>query len=119
MYFILDVENNTRIIYMHTNGKTMSKTDRFLLLMWHFRRIQKKKIYVTQKMKEHKKEIWQLLSQEGAVFYVSGKAGNMPRDVKETLVQIVLEEGGLTPQESEKYVALLDRQNRYLSETWF
>ncbi|MFM7181765.1 MAG: sulfite reductase flavoprotein subunit alpha [Verrucomicrobiales bacterium] len=59
-----------------------------------FSRDQKEKIYVQHRMLERARELWAWL-EEGAHFYVCGDASRMAQDVHETLIQIVINEGGL------------------------
>ena len=61
------------------------------------------KVYVQHKMKEHAKEINELLEQK-AYFYVCGDAANMARDVNDVLSTIISEQRGVSKQKGEEIV---------------
>jgi sulfite reductase alpha subunit-like flavoprotein len=42
----------------------------------------------------------------------------MPRDVRQTLQEIIQIEGGYSQEESERYLRTLELHNRYMTETW-
>uniref|UniRef100_A0A6B2L3V5 FAD-binding FR-type domain-containing protein n=1 Tax=Arcella intermedia TaxID=1963864 RepID=A0A6B2L3V5_9EUKA len=128
--------------YLHLNGKPTRKmmflfgcrkrnSDFFYEEEWNkyvsmgvishfavaFSRDQDKKNYVTHKMNELSSEIWNYL-QQNCIIYISGKSGNMPRDVKRELTNIISQHAQLDTQQAENYIANLIKQNRYLTETW-
>lgn len=82
-----------------------------------YSRDQTHKIYVTHKLKEHSAEVWEVL-QRGGIIYISGSAKRMPQDVKNTLMEIVIENTGLSRQDASKWMASLEKQGRYVTEVW-
>jgi len=97
----------------HVTENTLSK------LLVAFSRLEDKKVYVQDKMKEPdmQDQLWRLL-ESGANFYVCGDARLMARDVSETLLNIIMEKGSRTKQEAQKYIDDLQNSQRYLSDVW-
>ena len=82
-----------------------------------FSRDQIEKIYVQHKMLEEKKSLWRWI-QEGSYLYVCGDADQMAKDVDAALQQIAREEGGMTEEESRKYLKSLRAEKRYLLDVY-
>jgi sulfite reductase (NADPH) flavoprotein alpha-component len=82
-----------------------------------FSRDQKDKIYVQHRMIENGKEIYRWL-QEGAYFYVCGDASNMAKDVEAALQKILINEGGLSEEQSREYIKALRKEGRYLRDVY-
>ncbi len=68
-------------------------------------------------MQQHAGELYQWL-QEGAHFYVCGDAKRMAKDVKQTLIQIVQEQGKLDAEAAQEYVKQLVKTGRYQEDTY-
>eukprot|EP01125_Pyxidicula_operculata_P022311 TRINITY_DN9055_c0_g1_i1.p1 TRINITY_DN9055_c0_g1~~TRINITY_DN9055_c0_g1_i1.p1 ORF type:complete len:610 (+),score=122.36 TRINITY_DN9055_c0_g1_i1:2-1831(+) len=83
-----------------------------------FSRDQPKRLYVTHNIIEHQDLMWDLIENKKGVIMVSGKSGNMPRDVKKAFVQIISTKTNTSEDEAEKYMTTMERENRYLTETW-
>jgi sulfite reductase alpha subunit-like flavoprotein len=82
-----------------------------------FSRDQPHKVYVFHKLTERAAEIWELV-QQGAVIYVSGSAGAMPKLVKRTFVEIFQAQGALSELHADELLRQLEKSNRYKEETW-
>ncbi len=82
-----------------------------------FSRDQEHKIYVQDLLKEHGREIFQLL-EEGAVFYVCGDAKKMAKDVDKTLHEIVSVWGNFLPEATKEYMKNLRKDKRYLRDVY-
>jgi sulfite reductase (NADPH) flavoprotein alpha-component len=82
-----------------------------------FSRDTPKKIYVQDKMWEHRRDLIEWLD-GGANFYVCGDAKNMAKDVRATLVRAYAEVKALSPEAAEQAVATLERDKRYLQDTY-
>ena len=54
----------------------------------------------------------------GAYFYVCGDAKAMAKDVRATLVRAFADVKALTPEAAEQAVATLEREKRYLQDTY-
>lgn len=92
-----------------------------LLTKFHtaFSRDQGQKIYVQDRMRQNAAELWQWL-RDGAYFYVCGDAKRMAKDVHQTLIDIGVEVGGLSLEESGVYVntTLMKTEKRYLRDVY-
>ncbi|MGH6664384.1 MAG: diflavin oxidoreductase [Pseudolabrys sp.] len=82
-----------------------------------FSRDTPKKIYVQDKMWEKRHDLIEWLD-GGAVFYVCGDAKNMAKDVRATLVRSYADVKALSPEAAEQAVAALERDKRYLQDTY-
>jgi hypothetical protein len=81
-------------------------------LITAFSREQPQKIYVQHRLKEHAKEVNELLEQK-ACFYVCGDAANMAREVNIVLGQIIAEQRGLSEAKGEEIVKMMRSSNLY------
>jgi sulfite reductase (NADPH) flavoprotein alpha-component len=77
-----------------------------------FSRDQDRKIYVQDRMREHARQFWSWL-EDGATVYVCGDAARMAKDVHLALGAIAQTEGGMSPEQSEEYIAALKDDHRY------
>lgn len=74
--------------------------------------------YVQDKLYSQAAKVASLLVCHNAIIYVCGSSGAMPRQVRITIVTILEETQQWTVQEAEEYVAKMEREGRYLQETW-
>ncbi|KAI9878406.1 MAG: NADPH-cytochrome P450 reductase [Pleopsidium flavum] len=86
-------------------------------LITAFSREQLQKVYVQQRLKEHAKEVNELLLQK-ANFYVCGDASNMAREVNVMLGQIIAEQRGLPFAKAEEIVKAMRSSNQYQEDVW-
>jgi sulfite reductase (NADPH) flavoprotein alpha-component len=77
-----------------------------------FSRDAEEKVYVQHRMLEHARDLYAWL-EEGAHFYVCGDEKAMARDVHETLIRIMAQEGGHSRESAEGHVAELAASHRY------
>jgi len=77
-----------------------------------FSRDNEKKVYVQHKMAEHSKQLFSWL-EEGAYFYVCGDMKHMWNDVNQTLIDIIVKEGGYNKEDALDYVKRLKKSKRY------
>ncbi|ENH98173.1 sulfite reductase (NADPH2) flavoprotein [Gracilibacillus halophilus YIM-C55.5] len=82
-----------------------------------FSRDNKEKVYVQNRMQERSKEIYDWLKQ-GAHFYVCGDEKRMAKDVHQTLLDIIEEEGNLSASEAEAYLNQLKQEKRYQRDVY-
>lgn len=75
------------------------------------------KVYVQHRLKENAALVNKLL-EEGATFYVCGDASRMARDVHNTLLEIIAEQRGISPEEADKAVRKLRSRNKYQEDVW-
>ncbi len=82
-----------------------------------FSRDTPEKIYVQDRIWEKRHDLIEWLD-GGANFYVCGDAKNMAKDVRATLVRAYAEVKALSPEAAEQAVASLERDKRYLQDTY-
>lgn len=82
-----------------------------------FSRDQAEKIYVQHRLKAKAKEIYQWLEQ-GAHLYLCGDANRMAKDVHQTLVDIICEQGGNSREQAEGYLKTLRSEKRYQKDVY-
>ena len=84
-----------------------------------FSRDQAEKIYVQHRMEEDGVELWRWLD-KGAYFYVCGDAKRMAKDVHASLLKIVSQHGGKTPEQAEEWVSVTfaKTEKRYLKDVY-
>ena len=75
------------------------------------------KVYVQHRMLEQAKDLYSWL-EEGAHFYVCGDEKSMARDVHDTLIQIVSEQGNVDRDTAEAYVRRLASDHRYQRDVY-
>ncbi|RYP72217.1 hypothetical protein DL771_004347 [Monosporascus sp. 5C6A] len=75
------------------------------------------KVYVQHRLKEHAKEVNELLEQK-AYFYVCGDAANMAREVNTVLAQIIAEQRGIPESRAEEIVKNMRAANQYQEDVW-
>ena len=80
-------------------------------------RDQAQKIYVQDLMYKHALGIWKWL-EAGAYIYICGDAKRMAKDVHKTFVQIIQEQGRVSPAEAEDYMSRLRSEKRYLRDVY-
>ena len=82
-----------------------------------FSRDTPEKIYVQHKLWDRRAELVEWLD-GGAYFYVCGDAKAMAKDVRAALVRAFADVKSLTPEEAEQAVVTLEREKRYLQDTY-
>jgi len=82
-----------------------------------FSRDQQEKIYVQHRMKEKGADLYDWL-QNGASLYVCGAKEPMSRDVENTLLQIISEQGNKTVEEAKEFLEKLEEENRYEKDVY-
>lgn len=82
-----------------------------------FSRDTEEKVYVQHRMLEHSKELFSWL-QDGAHFYVCGDEKHMAHDVHQTLITIIEQEGGMSRDKAEAYLAEMQQQKRYQRDVY-
>ncbi|WKS99526.1 NADPH-dependent assimilatory sulfite reductase flavoprotein subunit [Gallibacterium salpingitidis] len=90
-----------------------------LLNRYHFAwsRDQQQKIYVQDKIREQAETLWQWL-QQGAYLYVCGDANKMAKDVEQALLDVISQQGNLTVEQAEDYLADLREEKRYQRDVY-
>jgi len=76
-----------------------------------FSRDSEKKVYVQDRLHENAKEVYQWL-EEGAHFYICGDMKNMARNVHDTLVTIIENEGVMSKEKAREYIGNMEKEKR-------
>lgn len=82
-----------------------------------FSRDQQEKIYVQHRIKEKAVEFFQWID-GGASVYISGTKDPMSKDVEQTLLQIIEEQGKKTREEAQQYLEQLKKEGRYEKDVY-
>lgn len=82
-----------------------------------FSRDTPEKVYVQHKLWEHRAHLVEWLD-GGAHFYVCGDAKAMAKDVRAALVRAYADVKALSPEAAEQAVVTLEREKRYLQDTY-
>lgn len=83
-----------------------------------FSRDQKEKIYVQDIIRQQSKKIFNFLLHQGFIF-VCGSSGNMPKAVREAIVDVILEHGPAKKREDAvRAVEEIEKKGHYVQETW-
>lgn len=82
-----------------------------------FSRDTAEKVYVQHRMLEHQAEIFKWM-EAGAVVYVCGDEKQMAKDVHETLLHIIREEGNTSDTDAKAYLATMQQSKRYQRDVY-
>ncbi|WP_318503474.1 assimilatory sulfite reductase (NADPH) flavoprotein subunit [Bacillus sp. T3] len=82
-----------------------------------FSRDNAEKVYVQHRLKEHSHEVFEWIK-EGAYIYICGDKNNMAKDVQNTLIDIIENEGGMSRDKAEAYLSDLQKQKRYQRDVY-
>jgi sulfite reductase (NADPH) flavoprotein alpha-component len=82
-----------------------------------FSRDQAEKVYVQDRLKEHAKDVFEWL-ERGAHLYICGDANRMAKDVHNTLLTIIAEQGGLSEEQAQYYLKSLRSAKRYQKDVY-
>lgn len=88
-----------------------------LQIITAFSREGSEKVYVQHKLREHGKQVNDLLLQK-ANFYVCGDAANMAREVNVVLAQLIAEHRGLKAEKGEEMVRHMRSSGTYQEDVW-
>lgn len=82
-----------------------------------FSRDQEQKIYVQHRMLEKANELYQWIN-NGASVFISGTKDPMSKDVENTLLQIIEEQGQETKEGAKKYLEQLKKEGRFEKDVY-
>jgi sulfite reductase (NADPH) flavoprotein alpha-component len=114
--FFGDQHFSTDFLYQ-TEWQRFIKQGSLFKMNTAFSRDGKNKLYVQHRMQQQGAELYNWL-QAGAHFYVCGDAKRMAKDVKQTLVNIVQQEGRLSEEAAAEYVKQLIKKGRYQEDVY-
>jgi len=81
-------------------------------------REQKEKIYVTHRLAQQAELVYDLIHEKNGNLYLCGPGGNVPPQVKQAVVNSIINVGGHSPEYAEKYVEEMMISGRYNVEAW-
>jgi len=82
-----------------------------------FSRDQTEKVYVQDRLKEQASEVFAWL-ERGAHLYICGDANRMAKDVHQTLIDVISEQGQLSTEQAEQYLKDLRSNKRYQKDVY-
>ena len=109
---------NKDIDFIYREEMEQYVSDGVLTLHTAFSRDQAHKIYVSDIMRKNAADVWRLVGEENAHFYICGDANRMAKDVSTILTEIFREQGGKTHDEAEAYFKKMVAQKRYAADVW-
>ena len=74
--------------------------------------------YVQHQIRAHGTDVCEALLKRNGKVYVCGSSGNMPKGVREALVDVLCSGGALSVVEAENYLKSMEKSGRYKQETW-
>ena len=80
--------------------------------------VNEKKTYVQDVMSQNPQMIYEYLVQRRGILFISGSAGNMPKGVKEAIVEIIRTQTRITQEQAQEAQAEMVKQGRWKQETW-
>lgn len=83
-----------------------------------FSREQPEKVYVTHLLSQNKDEIWDVIGLKNGHIYICGDARTMARDVKKTILEVLMEKGNKTMAQAEEFLKALESKHRYSLDVW-
>lgn len=134
--------------FFHDEWNTMTRTNGqgsgALEIIPAFSRDQKTKVYVQDRIRERSALVWEFLRERRATVIVCGSSGQMPKAVRQALVDALVEQGVkrrdetksisdgdmhgevededevsiTTPEDAEAYLTSLEKEGRFKQETW-
>lgn len=82
-----------------------------------FSRDTEEKVYVQHRMQQHSREIYEWIT-DGAVIYVCGDEEHMAKDVHQTLLHILQNEGSMSETEAENRLKQFVQEKRYQRDVY-
>jgi sulfite reductase (NADPH) flavoprotein alpha-component len=83
-----------------------------------FSRDQKQKYYVQHQLLNQAESIWQWIDQEHASLYVCGDMSKMAKDVEQTIIEIIQQQGAKSKQQALAYLQQMKQSKRYQRDVY-
>ncbi|KAM3416954.1 NADPH-dependent diflavin oxidoreductase 1 [Cercospora zeina] len=74
--------------------------------------------YVQDQIRANGVKVCEALLQENGKVYVCGSSGNMPKGVRQALIDAFMDHGVISAEEAETYLEKMEKTGRYKQETW-
>ncbi|KAF2215481.1 hypothetical protein CERZMDRAFT_35535, partial [Cercospora zeae-maydis SCOH1-5] len=78
----------------------------------------KPKQYVQDQIRANGVKVCEALLQKDGKVYVCGSSGNMPKGVRQALMDVFVEHGAISAEDAEAYLEKMEKSGRYKQETW-
>ncbi|KAF2674784.1 sulfite reductase flavo protein alpha-component [Microthyrium microscopicum] len=83
-----------------------------------YSRDQREKVYVQDMIRQQSARVFSLLAERGGIVFVCGSSGRMPQAVRQALTDVFVKEGAMVIEDAEEFLKRLEKEGRYLQETW-
>jgi sulfite reductase alpha subunit-like flavoprotein len=75
-------------------------------------------VYVQDIIRTQSASVYSLLAERGGLVFVCGSSGRMPQAVRQALTDVFVKEGSMRRADAEEFLKRLEKEGRYLQETW-
>lgn len=96
----------------------LSKENKLSIYPSFSRELDTKVKYVQHKLFEEYALVGDLILNQNAIVFICGSSGAMPREVRITLVEILVKCGSMKDTDADEYLMNMENTGRYLQETW-
>lgn len=96
----------------------LSKENKLSIYPSFSRELGTKVKYVQHKLFEEYALVGDLILNQNAIVFICGSSGAMPREVRITLVEILVKCGSMKDTDADEYLMNMENTGRYLQETW-
>eukprot|EP00963_Diacronema_lutheri_P007204 scaffold630_cov350-Pavlova_lutheri.AAC.15 len=103
--------------YLYGSEFESMHKDGIVKLVVAFSREQQHKVYVQDKMLEHRAALYDLVCEQGAHIFVCGDGAKMAKDVH-TCLEAILCEGGMSSTEASAKLSALTKEGKYIRDIW-
>ncbi len=108
---------NSDFLYQ-TEWQQLFKKNKLTKFDAAFSRDQKNKIYVQDKLLTKAQEIWHWIDKKDAYLYVCGDMNYMAKDVQQSLLDIISQQGNKNKSDAKTYLKQLIKDNRYQRDVY-
>lgn len=103
--------------YLYPEELKQWETKNLLRVVTAFSRDQAQKVYVQDRMREHGAHLWKMM-EAGDYFYICGDASRMAGDVEKAMRDIIIQQGGKSPEEADMYLMMMANEGRFEKDVW-
>ncbi|PPJ50972.1 hypothetical protein CBER1_06823 [Cercospora berteroae] len=104
--------------FFREEWRTFAENDGLAVCTAFSRDQDKPRQYVQDQIRANGNKVCEALLQKNGKVYVCGSSGNMPKGVRQTLVDAFMEHGAMSAKEAEAYLEKMEKSGRYKQETW-
>lgn len=114
---IFGCRNSSTDYFFHEEWGRLERDEGLTVMTAFSREEDKARKYVQDRIREEKARLHDAIVGKKGRVYVCGSSGNMPKGVREALVEVVMH-GSYTREEAEGYIIGMEKESRYKQETW-